>query len=52
MSTDLQQLTDRALSLYARKPDVQQPAAGLSGPATAGGFDYIVVRNLSGTLAV
>ena len=30
----------------------QQPAANSSGPATAGGFDYIVLRNISGVLAV
>lgn len=47
-----QDLTERAISSYLRKPSSQQPAADLSGPATAGGLDYIVLRNLGGVLAV
>lgn len=45
-------LTERAITLFMRKPGAQQPATDLSGPATAGGFDYIVLRNLGGVLAV
>lgn len=52
MSTDLHQLTQRATALYSRKPGAQQPSEDLSGPATAGGFDYIVLRNINGVLAV
>jgi len=52
MSTDLHELTERAVSHYMRKPGADQPAADLSGPATAGGLDYIVLRNISGVLAV
>ena len=46
------ELTNRAIAAYTRKPGAQQPAADLSGPATAGGLDYIVLRNLGGVLAV
>lgn len=52
MIPDLRQFTERAIVLYMRKPGAAQPAADLSGPATAGGFDYIVLRNLGGVLAV
>ena len=52
MSTNLQQLTHRAIKLHTGKLGAQQPAADLSGPATAGGLDYIVLRNLGGVLAV
>jgi hypothetical protein len=52
MSTDLHQLTQRAIKLHTGKLGAQQPAADLSGPATAGGLDYIVLRNLGGVLAV
>ena len=46
-------LTQRAIKLHTgRVPGAQQPAADLSGPATAGGLDYIVLRNLGGVLAV
>lgn len=43
MSTDLHQLTQRAIKLHTGKLGAQQPAADLSGPATAGGHDYIVL---------
>ena len=46
-------LTQRAIKLHTgRVPGAQQPAANLSGPATAGGLDYIVLRNIGGVLAV
>mgnify|MGYP003608147565 CR=1 FL=1 len=45
-------LTQRAIASYLRKADAQQPCAASSGPATAGGIDYIVLRNLGGVLAV
>lgn len=46
-------LTQRAIKLHTgRVPGAQQPAANLSGPATAGGLDYIVLRNVGGVLAV
>lgn len=46
-------LTQRAIKLHTgRVPGAQQPAADLSGPATAGGQDYIVLRNLGGVLSV
>ena len=46
-------LTQRAIKLHTgRVPGAQQPAADLSGPATAGGLDFIVLRNLGGVLAV
>ncbi|GKT16993.1 hypothetical protein AVHY2522_13670 [Acidovorax sp. SUPP2522] len=45
------ELTQRAIKLYTGKLGAQQPAADLSGPATAGGLDYIVLRNLGGVLA-
>lgn len=48
----LDYLTSQAIEAYTRKPDTQQPAADLSGPAAAGGLDYIVLRNLGGVLAV
>lgn len=52
MSTDLHQLTQRALKLHTGKLGAQQAAADLSGPATAGGHDYVVLRNIGGVLAV
>lgn len=52
MSNELNDLTTRAIASHMRKPGAQQPAANSSGPATAGGFDYIVLRNISGVLAV
>lgn len=52
MNTDLHHLTERAIALYVRKPGTDQPAVDLSGQATAGGLDYIVLRNLGGVLAV
>lgn len=53
MSADMDFLTQRAIKLHTgRVPGSQQPAADLSGPATAGGLDYIVLRNLGGVLAV
>ena len=52
MNIDLQHLTERAITLYTRKPGAQQPAADLSGAAMAGGLDYIVLRNICGVLAV
>lgn len=53
MSTDMDYLTKWAIKLHTgRVPGAQQPAADLSGPATAGGLDYIVLRNLGGVLAV
>ena len=46
-------LTQRAIKLHTgRVPGAQQPAANLSGPATAGSLDYIVLRNIGGVLAV
>lgn len=46
-------LTQRAIKLHTgRVPGAQQPAANLSGPVTAGGLDYIVLRNIGGVLAV
>ncbi|MBK9199806.1 hypothetical protein [Candidatus Skiveiella danica] len=50
MSTDLHQLTQRAIKLHTGKLGAQQPAADLSGPATAGGLDHIRLRNLGGVL--
>lgn len=53
MSADMDYLTQRAIKLHTgRVPGAQQPAADLSGPATAGGLDYIVLRNIGGVLAV
>lgn len=52
MSCNLHTLTEHAIARYLRTPGAQQPAAELSGPATAGGLDYIVLRNLGGVLAV
>lgn len=52
MNADLHQLTQRAIKLHTGKLGAQQPAADLSGPATAGGLDYIVLRNFGGVLAV
>ena len=51
MST-LDDLTHRAIKAHTGKLGARQPAAALSGPATAGGLDYIVLRNLGGVLAV
>lgn len=49
----LDDLTLRAIKLHTgRVPGAQQPAADLSGPATVGGLDYVVLRNVSGVLAV
>ncbi|MBV7428080.1 MULTISPECIES: hypothetical protein [unclassified Acidovorax] len=48
----LADLTQRAIKAHTGKLGAQQPAATLSGPATAGGLDYIVLRNVSGVLAV
>lgn len=45
-------LTQRATAAYLRTPGAQQPADDMSGPTTAGGLDYITLRNISGTLAV
>ena len=45
-------LTQRAIAAHLRQPGAQQPAAGMSGPATAGGLGYIVLRNVSGVLSV
>ena len=52
MNAATNDLTQRAIASYLRKSASQQPSAALSGPATAGGFDYIVLRNLGGVLAV
>ena len=48
----LDNLTQRAIKAHTGKLGAQQPAANLSGPATAGGLDYIVLRNIGGVLAV
>lgn len=45
-------LTQRAIKAHTSKLGAQQPAAALSGPATVGGLDYVVLRNISGVLAV
>lgn len=46
-------LTLRAIKLHTgRVPGAQQPAANQSGPATVGGLAYVVLRNVSGVLAV
>jgi len=45
-------LTSRAITSFTRQAGTQQPATDLSGPATAGGLDYVVLRNLGGVLAV
>ena len=51
MSADMDYLTQRAIKLHTgRVPGAQQPGTDLSGPATAGGLDYIVLRNLGGVL--
>lgn len=50
--TTLDDLTQRAIKAHTGKLGAQQPAANLSGPATHGGLDYIVLRNLGGVLAV
>lgn len=52
MSADMDFLTQRAIKLHTGKLGAQHPAADLSGPATADGLDYIVLRNLGGVLAV
>lgn len=52
MAISTTDLLQRAIAFHLRKPSALQPAADLSGPATAGGFDYIVLRNLGGVLAV
>lgn len=52
MAISTTDLLQRAIAFHLRKPGALQPAAELSGPATAGGFDYIVLRNLGGVLAV
>ncbi len=46
------ELLHRAIAAHLRQPGAQQPAADLSGPAKAGGLDYIVLRNLGSVLAV
>lgn len=49
----LDYLTQRAIKLHTgRVPGARQPGADLNGPATAGGLDYVVLRNLGGVLAV
>lgn len=48
----MDELTQRALKAHTGKLGAQQPAADLSGPATHGGLDYIVLRNVGGVLAV
>lgn len=48
----LNDLTQRAIKAHTGKHGAQQPAADLSGPATHGGLDYIVLRNLGGVLSV
>ena len=48
----LDNLTQRAIKAHTGKLGAQQPAANLSGPATAGGLDYIVLRNIGGVMAV
>ena len=53
MNADMNYLTQRAIKLHTgRVPGAQQPAADLSGPATACGLDYVVLRNVGGVLAV
>lgn len=44
--------TMRAITAFTRTQANQQPAADLSGPAKAGGHNYIVLRNLGGVLTV
>lgn len=48
----LDDLTQRAIKAHTGRLGAQQPAANLSGPATACGLDYVVLRNVSGILAV
>lgn len=52
MNADMDYLAQRAIKAHTGKLGAQQPAANLSGPATAGGLDYIVLRNIGGVLAV
>lgn len=50
MDTDL---VRRAYAAYFRSADsVDQPAADISGAETHEGLDYVVLRNVNGTLAV
>lgn len=44
------ELLPRAIAAHLREPGTQQPAADLSGPATAGDHNYIVLRNAGGVL--
>ncbi|MGB3069792.1 MAG: hypothetical protein WBC18_14655 [Ottowia sp.] len=50
MQTD--QLTRRAIAAHMRQEGALQPAIHSSGPATAKGLDYIVLRNVAGVLSV
>jgi hypothetical protein len=53
MNAPVDSLTQRAIKLHTgRVPGAQQPAADLSGPVTADGADYVVLRDIGGVLAV
>lgn len=45
-------LTQRAIAAHLRQPGALQPSYGLSGPATAAGREFVVLRNTGGVLAV
>lgn len=45
-------LTQRAINAHMRQEGAQQPDTGISGPTTAAGLNYIVLRNVDGVLAV
>lgn len=45
-------LTQRAIAAHLRQPGALQPSADLSGPATAAGREFVVLRNTGGVLAV
>jgi hypothetical protein len=52
MKLNTEQLTLRAMAAYTRMGNRDQPAADDSGIETIDGFDYCVLRNARGVLAV
>jgi len=44
--------TQRAFRAWFRSGGTEQPAEAASGPASAGGRDYVCLRNTNGLLAV
>lgn len=52
MAIPTSDLVRRAITAFMRKPGAQTPSQCLSGAGSAGGLDYIVLRDFGGVVAV